>query len=166
MVYNKYIYALVEAYNDSTDQMNKTLKDAKKFQKAAEEAKEARKKFICEILGVQTYNKMVNNDKFAPISLNALKIDRKDFDNMSPSFDVEKTDKFVEKLQVKYYRNDFALKDDGFGNQILKTDVVFRTMNDIIDFFYALLACYVKTYRTEDIVWKPIVKKFRAYLNA
>lgn len=52
MVYNKYIYALVEAYNDSTDQMNKTLKDAKKFQKAAEEAKEARKKFICEILGV------------------------------------------------------------------------------------------------------------------
>lgn len=59
---------------------------------------------------------MVNNDKFAPISLNALKIDRKDFDNMSPSFDVEKTDKFVEKLQVKYYRNDFALKDDGYGN--------------------------------------------------
>ena len=78
--------------------MNKTLKDAKKYQKAAEEAKEARKKFICEILGVQTYNKMINNDKFAPISLNALKIDRKDFDNMSPSFDVEKTDKFVEKL--------------------------------------------------------------------
>ena len=162
---NKYIYALVESYYDSTAQMNKTLKDAKKYQKAAEEAREARKTFITEILGKQTYNKMSNNDKFAPIPLNALKIERRDFDNLSASFEAEKTDKLVERMQVKYYRNEFALKDNGYGVEVLKTDVVFRTMDEIVDFFYAILACFVKTYRTEDIVWKSIVRRFRDYLK-
>ena len=164
---NKYIYALVESYYDSTEQMNKILKDAKKFQKAADDAKEARRTFIVEILGKAMFNRMENEDKFAPIPLNALKIERKDFDNLCPDIDVqEKTDKLIEKLAVKYYRNEFALKDNGYGVQVLKTDVVFRTMEEIIDFFYNVLACYVKTYRNENIIWKPIVKKFREYLKA
>ena len=48
---NKYIYALVESYVDSTQQMNKILKDAKKYERAAEEARDSRKQFITEILG-------------------------------------------------------------------------------------------------------------------
>ena len=163
---NKYIYALVESYVDSTQQMNKILKDAKRYERAAEEAREARKQFICEILGKAMYNRLENEDKFAPIPLNALKFERKDFDNISTDINVDKTEKFVEKMSVKYIRNEFALKDNGYGVEILKTDVVFRTMDEIINFFYNVLACYVKTYRNEDINWKPIVKKFRAYLKS
>jgi hypothetical protein len=66
---------------------------------------------------------------------------------------------------VKYYRNEFALKDNGYGVQVLKTDVVLRTMDEVIDFFYNVLACYVKTYRSEDVNWKPIVKRFREYMK-
>ena len=55
---NKYIYALVESYVDSTQQMNKILKDAKRYERAAEEAREARKQFICEILGKAMYNRI------------------------------------------------------------------------------------------------------------
>ena len=51
---NKYIYALVESYYDSTSQMNKILKDAKALQKAEEQAKEARELFIQNILGKST----------------------------------------------------------------------------------------------------------------
>ena len=40
---NKYIYALVESYVDSTQQMNKILKDAKKYELAAEETRDSRK---------------------------------------------------------------------------------------------------------------------------
>jgi hypothetical protein len=109
---------------------------------------------------------MENEDKFAPIPLNALKFERKDFENISTDINVDKTDKFIEKMSVKYIRNEFALKDNGYGVQVLKTDVVFRTMEEIINFFYNVLACYVKTYRNEDINWKPIVKKFRAYLKS
>lgn len=162
---NRYIYALVESYNDSTQQMNSILKDAKRYQKAAEEAKEARKEFICSVLSKAMYNRMENDDKFAPIPLNALKIERKDFDNICTDIDTEKTDKLIERLSVKYYRNEFALKDNGYGVQVLKTDVVLRTMDEVIDFFYNILACYVKTYRSEDVNWKPIVKKFREYMK-
>ena len=162
---NRYIYALVESYNDSTQQMNSILKDAKKYQKAAEEAKETRKEFICSVLSKAMYNRMENDDKFAPIPLNALKIERKDFDNICTDIDTEKTDKLIERLSVKYYRNEFALKDNGYGVQVLKTDVVLRTMDEVIDFFYNILACYVKTYRSEDVNWKPIVKRFREYLK-
>ena len=32
-------------------------------------------------------------------------------------------------------------------------------------FFYCVLSCFKKTYHTEEINWKPIVKKFRDYLK-
>ena len=112
---NKYIYALVESYVDSTQQMNKILKDAKKYERAAEEASDSRKQFITEILGKAMYNRMENEDKFAPIPLNALKFERKDFENISTDINVDKTDKFIEKMSVKYIRNEFALKDNGYG---------------------------------------------------
>lgn len=57
------------------------------------------------------------------------------------------------------------LRDNGSGQEILKTDIVFRTIDEVIDFFMAILTCYVKTYKTEEINWKPIVRKFRAYLK-
>ena len=43
---NKYIYALVESYYDSTEQMNRILKDAKSLAKAEEKARESRINFI------------------------------------------------------------------------------------------------------------------------
>ena len=162
---NKYIYALVESYYDSTSQMNKILKDAKALQKAEEQAKEAREMFIQNILGKSTYRKFDNNGLFAPVPLNALHLTKKDLDDLSMSFDEEKTDKLIQKIQVKYYKNDFDILDDGMGGGIVKTDIVFRTLPEIIDFFYCILNNYKKVYKTEEINWKPIVKKFRNYLH-
>ena len=83
MIYNKYIHALVENYyqRNSTEQMNRQLKTARHAARAAAEAEQARKDFIMSVLGKATYRKFgAENDMFAPIPLNAIKITRKDFD--------------------------------------------------------------------------------------
>lgn len=166
MIYNKYIHALVESYIDSTEQMNKTLKAAHRLQKMQDEAREARDQFINDVLGKSTYKKYQNDGVFAPVPLNALGLSRRDFEDLNLVLDSEdKTDKLIERLSVKYYRNDFMLRDNGTGHDVLKTDIVFRTIDEVIDFFMTILVCYTKTYKTEEINWKPIVKKFRAYLK-
>lgn len=166
---NKYIHALVENYYrmDSTQQMNLQLKGAKKAIRAQEEADEARRAFITNVLGKATYRKSGAEDgKFAPIPLNALKITRKDFDVLAgENLEPGKTEKIIERLGVKYYRNDFTLFNNGYED-ILKTDIVIKTPDELIDFFYNILNCFKKTYGTEEgIVWRPIVQRFRNYLN-
>ena len=165
----KYIYALVENFYqmNSTEQMNRQLKSAKKAIHAQQEADAARREFIVNVLGKSTYRRFgADTEQFAPIPLNALKITRKDFDilagdNLQPG----KTDKLIERLGVKYYRNDFVLRNDGYED-VLKTDIVIKTADELIDFFYNVLYCFKKTYGYEDgIVWKSIVHKFRNYLN-
>lgn len=162
---NKYIYALVESYFDSTSQMNKTLKDAKALQNAEAHAKETREAFLKSVLGKNTYNKFDNKGLFAPVPLNALHLMKSDFENLSTSIDEDKTDKLIEKIQVKYYKNTFDILDNGMGDGILRTDIVFKTLSEIIDFFYCILQSYKKVYKSEDINWKPLVKKFRNYLH-
>ena len=162
---NKYIYALVESYYDSTEQMNRILKDAKSLAKAEEKARESRINFIKEILGKTTYRKFDNDGLFAPVPLNALNLTKKDFDNLLLDYSGEKTFDLIKRIQIKYYRNDFSVKDIGNDNILIKTDIVFKTIDNIVDFFYCVLSCFKKTYHTEEINWKPIVKKFRDYLK-
>lgn len=163
MIYNKYIQYIVESYFDSTEQMNNVLKDANQLMKQTEKMKEVRVQFIQSIIGKTTYRKMDNEGLFAPVPLNGLKLTGKDFDDMYPDFSGEKTEKFVEKIAAKYPNLDFILKDD--KKMQIKTDIVFRTIDEIIDFFYNVLAAFKKTYRSEEINWKPLVKKFREYLR-
>ena len=169
MIYNKYIHALVENYyqKNSTEQMNSQLKIARNAARAAAEAESARRDFIIGVLGKSTYLKFgAENEMFAPIPLNALKITRKDFDMLAgDNLEAGKTERLIERLGVKYYRNDFVLRNDGYED-ILKTDIVIKTVDELVDFFYNILYCFKKTYGYEDgIVWKPFVRKFRAYLN-
>jgi len=169
MIYNKYVHALVENYyqRNSTEQMNRQLKTARHAARAAAEAEQARKDFIMSVLGKATYRKFgAENDMFAPIPLNAIKITRKDFDILAgDNLEPGKTDRLIERLSVKYYRNDFVLRNDGYED-VLKTDIVIKTADELIDFFYNVLYCFKKTYGYEDgIEWKGIVHKFRAYLN-
>lgn len=166
---SKYIHALVENYYqfNSTEQMNRQLKNAKKAVHAQQEAEEARREFIMNVLGKSTYRQFgADSEQFAPIPLNALKITRKDFDILAgDELEAGKTDKLIERLSVKYYRNDFVLRNDGYED-VLKTDIVIKTADELIDFFYNILACFKKTYGHEDgIVWKSIVHKFRNYLK-
>lgn len=163
----KYIHALVENYYamNPTEQMNKTLKTAKKAIRAQEEAEAARREFIINIVGKNTFRKVSDPELFAPIPVNALKITRKDFDNMNLSIDDNRTDKFVENIGIRYFRNDFMLRNNGFDD-VIKTDIVLKTPDELIDFFYTVLASFKKTYHSEEnINWKPIVQKFRHYIN-
>jgi len=161
---NKYIQQLVEAYYDSTEQMNRILKDAAALRKAEEKAKENRIEFIVGVLGKQTYNKFANKGLFAPVPLSAMKLLKKDFVALSPAQDLAKIDRVLERIAQKYYRNEFSFVDNGMGEYELKTDIVFKTLDEIINFFLTILSEYKKTFRSEEINWSPIVKKFRAYL--
>lgn len=161
---NKYIYALVESYTDSTEQLNTLIKNTEALRRAEEKSQEARIEFINKVLGKQTFNKYANKGTFAPVPLSAIKLIKKDFLDLNPSKDLIKTDKMLERITVKYYRNDFTFIDNGYGEYGLKTDIVFKTIDEIIDFFYEILKAYKKVYHTEEIDWNPIVKKFRKYL--
>lgn len=161
---NKYIQQLVEAYYDSTEQMNRILKDAAALRKAEEKAKENRLEFIMGVLGKQTYNKFANKGLFAPVPLSAMKLLKKDFVALSPTQDLARIDKVIDRVAQKYYRNEFLFMDNGAGEYVLKTDIVFKTLDEVIDFFTIILVEYKKTFRSEEINWAPIVKKFRAYL--
>lgn len=165
---DKYIRALVnESFYamNPTEQLNKTLKTAKKAAKAKEEAEAARSEFISDVLGKQTVKKFGDEEHFAPIPVGAIEITRKDFDNLAQTLDVIKTDELIERLGIKYYRNDFSFRSNG-KEDVLKTDLVLKTPDEMVDFFYAILYCFKKTYKTEEqISWRSVVKKFRHYLN-
>lgn len=160
---NIYIQKLVESYFDSTEQMNTVLKNARKLMQKDEELKATRIEFIQTILGKSTFKKMENDGLFAPIPLSAIKLTGKDFDDLYPEYDNEKTEKLIEILAKNYGQCDFNLRDE--KDMQIKTNVVFRTIDDIINFFYNILAAYKKVYRSEEINWKPIIKKLKNYLK-
>ena len=87
---NKYIYELVESYIDSTEQLNQTLKNVKTLERMEDKAKESRELFIENILGKSTYRKYDNSGLFAPVPLSSIKLIKKDFDDMSMSFDEDR----------------------------------------------------------------------------
>ena len=75
---NKYIYALVESFYEQspTEQMNKTLRDAKRAAKAYQEAQDARHQFIVNVLGKTMVKRFGDIETFAPIPVNALHIEK------------------------------------------------------------------------------------------
>lgn len=160
---NIYIKQLVESYFDSTSQMNAVLKDAMALMAKEEKLKEARTEFIQSVLGKTTFKKLENNGLFAPVPLNGIKLTRQDFDDLYVELSGEKTDKLFDILAKNYGNYDLILRDE--PEMQIKTNLVFKTIDDIINFFYNVLAAYKRVYRNEDINWKPIVRKFRDYLR-
>lgn len=157
---------IFEDYYNSTDQMNQILKDAKKLQAAAERNRELRLEFIQSVLGKSTYKKYDKSGLFAPVPLNALKLNFRDFADLNPAFDApaEKVEKMINYLHNKFYTHKDLYYSENPDTPI-RTDIVFDTIDSMINFFYNVLSAYSRTFRTEEINWKPLVKKFRAYLN-
>lgn len=155
-----------EEYSSSTEQMNQILKNAKSLQMIEEKTRLVRIEFIQSVLGKNTYKKFDNSGLFAPVPLVALKLTFKDFADLNTDFDipVEKVEKMISYLHDKFYRyKDLSYSEN--HDAPIRTDIVFKTIDEIINFFYNLLSAFSKTYKTEEINWKPVVKKFRAYLN-
>ena len=163
---NKYIHMLVESYFDSTEQMNQLIKNTKALQRAEEKSKESRKDFIMNVLGPKAYKKYDNNGTFAPVPLSSIKLTKNDFDLMNTSLGENKTEKLIKMIKDSKYPNiGFYLIDNGMGNPYISTRIIFKTMDEVIDFFYTILHCFKKVYKTEEINWKPIVDKFKKYLK-
>lgn len=157
---------IFEEYSNSTEQMNKILKDAKKLQALIDKNREVRVEFLQNVLGKTTYKKYDKAGLFAPVPLNAIKLNFRDFADLNPEFNTpaEKTERLIQYLREKYYRYKDLYYSENADTPI-RTDIVFDTIDSMIDFFYNVLSAYCKVFRSEDINWKPFVKKFRSYLN-
>lgn len=171
---NKNIKLLVEEYFNSTDQMNNTInqynKDLNKLSKKSEE----RYSFITSVLGKQTYNKYSNKGVFAPLPLSALHLTFNDFYYLNNNINKrlktlddmyeEKTIKLITSLSNMYPGKDLRLTNTGI-TRILMTNIVFKTIDDVIDFLINIKKAYKKIYKDDNINWKNITIKFRKYLN-
>lgn len=160
-------------YLDAYDQMNIAIDNQKKLSKKNEKIYGSRQQFLSNILGKVTYNKVINKGTFAPIPVSALHLVYRDFyylnkqNNMVktlPEDNTEKTFKLISELSKIYYRNEFKFLDTG-STYILQTNLVFKTVDDVIDFFENLQNVYKKVYKSIEINWLNFVKKFRNYLS-
>lgn len=162
----KQIKYLVEDYFSSTEQMNTVMKNQQKQQKKFDKNNEARQQFIKNILGKITYNKYVNKGVLAPVPLSALHLTYDDFMSLYSvkNNDEVLMDKLITEIKKSYNRNDFKFVSNGV-NEILQTNIVFKTFDDIIDFLFILEKSFKKIYKTDTVNWNNIAKKFRNYLK-
>lgn len=167
------IRLLVEDYFSSTEQYNQLMKSQAKAEKKSSKEYESRQNKLKSILGLITYNKYSNKGTFAPIPVKALNLSFDDFYYLNPNnkksdYDInqEKTIKLVNELKKVYYRNDFKLFDTG-SKLKLETNLVFKTIDDMIDFFINIEKCYKKVYHENKEISKndKIVKAFRNYIK-
>lgn len=169
------IKLLVEEYMGSTDQMNASIKNQSKESKKADKNYEVRQQFLISILGKATYNKYVNKGTFAPVPLSALHLKLDDFFTMLPEnagikiksieeADLTNTDKVISELRKIYARNEIKFINCGTA-YVLHTNIVFKTLDDIIDFFFNIMKAVKKVTKSDKIVWKYLIKKFRDYLK-
>ena len=162
----KAIKYIVEDYFNNTDQMNNVLKTYDKQQKKYNKNFEERKQYLMQILGKITYNKYANNNIFAPIPLSALRFTQSDFIKLRnvKEFNPEKDEKFINEFKKLYPRNEFKFIDNG-SVQVLQTNIIFKSLDDIVDFFKNIEKTYKKVYKDEFLNLTGIIKKFRNYLK-
>jgi len=72
--------------------------------------------------------------------------------------------KFLSEIKKSYIRNDFKMVNNGITD-ILQTNIVFKTLDDIIDFLMLIEKSFKKIYKIDVINWNQIAKKFRNYLK-
>lgn len=161
---------LNEYYIDSNIQMKKEMRRANSAIKKANEASPARKQFLIDVLGKMTYNKFENKGVFSPIYLRDIKLTLQDFAALNTRYkgtdiDLEDAERLIDKLSLKEYsRNTFTILYDGYEDK-LKTDVVFHTIDDLIDFFENIYKYFTVIYKKKEINWNKLSKKFREYLR-
>lgn len=177
---NRDIRLLVEEYINSTEQMNNSIKSYNKSFNRLNRQYDERFTFICDILGKKTYNKYMNKGVFAPVPLSAINLSFKDFYMLNPNviknqhneseenelfkLTGDNTHKLIKLLSNEYSGKELKLINDGY-NLVLHTNIVFRTMDEVIDFLLKIKNIYKKLYKSDDINWKFIQTKFRKYLS-
>ena len=71
----------------------------------------------------------------------------------------------IDEIKKLYARNDFNVVEVGENNKMIQTNIVFKSLNDIIQFFMNIKTAVKKIYKSEDINWTAITMKFRNYLK-
>lgn len=165
---NKYVHQLILEYFDNQNtQLKDLLKSCEKEQKKYDKLSASRQEFIISILGKNTYLKYTKGD-FAPIPLSALMLSYDDFAAFSLETkgnpDDERVKKLISEFRKIYYSNDVNFVNNGL-KKMLQTNIVFKSFDDIINFFFNIFKIYKKVYKNEDINWSILVKKFRGYLK-
>ncbi len=165
----KKLSALFEEYYSSTDQLNMLLKNYEKQQKKADKKQPEKQALLISILGKYTYNKYVNNGIFAPIPLSALHLTVNDFlkiyNSKTKKYDIELTKLLIEEINKLYPRNDFNVIEISQNTYNIQTNIIFRSLDDIITFFLNIIKAVKKIYKSDDINWTMLTKKFRNYLK-
>ena len=161
----KNIKLLVEEYFNSTEQMNMLMKSYEKQKNKDDKAYEARQQFLSSILGRNTYNKYVNNGVFAPLPLSALHLTISDFSKLINSKDLELITKVINEIGKSYARNDFNIVNVSETNKVIQTNIVLKTLDNIIDFLMVVKKAVKKVCKTEEMNWSAITMKFRNYLK-
>ena len=105
---------------------------------------------------------------FAPIPLSALMLSYDDFAAFSietkKNPDDDRVKKLISEFRKIYYSNDVNFVNNGV-KKMLQTNIIFKSFDDIINFFFNIFKIYKKVYKNEDINWSILVKKFRGYLK-
>lgn len=168
---NNIVKNAIIMYYTPTEQMNNALTTANKEQQRYNKEYTNRQEFLKNIMGKSLYKKCCNNgalNTFAPIPFSALKCNCEDFCKLESVNnlinDKDCLNKLYSYIAISYPKNTFKVYDN-----ILRTDLVFNTLDSIIDFFYILLKGINKSYKVKltenDINWRPICKKFNEYLS-
>lgn len=160
---------IFEDYSNSTDQLNMQLKNFEKQQRKEDKAYPEQKQLLISILGRNTYNKYENSGTFAPIPLSALHLTVNDFlkiyNSKTKKYDMDLTLQLIGEIKKLYLRNDFNVVEISDNNFIIQTNIVFKSLTDIITFFLNVKAAVKKIYKSDDINWTALTKKFRNYLK-
>jgi hypothetical protein len=163
---NKFLF---EDYFNSTEQLNMQLKNYEKQQRKDDKAYPEKQALLISILGRNTYNKYANTGTFAPIPLSALHLTVNDFlkiyNSKTKKYDMELTLQLIGEIKKLYNRNDFNVVEISENTKVIQTNIVFKTLNDIIQFFLNIKTAVKKIYKSDDINWTALTKKFRNYLK-
>lgn len=168
---NEIVKNTIIAYYTPSEQMNNVLNNAKKIQAKYDKANVGRHEFLMNAMGKSLYKKCMNNgalDTFAPIPFSALGFTAEDFikfQTVNNFVDPIGLSKLYQYIEIAYPKNMFKVYDNGD----IRCDIVFKTIDDIIDFFEIILKCTNKANKTkmqvQDLNWRPICKKFNIYLS-
>lgn len=167
---NNIVQEAVVMYYTPTEQMNNALNTAMKAKAKYDKENQSRHDFLSSVMGKSLYKKCINNgalNTFAPIPFSALKYTADDFLKLQTSNKLENNlglSKLYQYIETAYPKNMFRVYD----NEI-RCDIVFNSVDAVIDFFQILLNGINKSYKVkltaQDINWKPICKKINEYLS-
>lgn len=158
-------------YIGNTEQMKNALAQANKDEATYAKNNAARHEFIKNVLGNKLYSDILElgaTGTFAPIPLNLVRLTHDDFKRLLKINGLLDSDDIIIKIYniLRQYYVRYIFRE---VNDKIDTDIVFKTFDEVIDFFYAIQHALEKIFLKRviseiDIKWKPITNKFRAYL--